>query len=429
MSEAIPTVGGLPVVGSALEVGSDPFAFMEGAGVEYGPVFRVSIPGLSFVCYADADLVERALATEHDRYRKDDRELDLLGEFLGDGVLTARGERWEQGRRRVQPAFTPGRISGYAEEMIVEAERLVGEWEDGEVIDAHGAATDLTLSIIVSTMFGLDSVEEADAIAGSVDAITDRFAPSAVPVEIPLWVPTPANRRYRRAASDLEDVIDRLIARREPGDGDLCATLLSAMETGEIDEEAVRDQLLTVLVAGHETTAVALTYTLASLATHPAEYDRVAGEVRSGGELSTTTEFPRTDAAVREALRLYPPSYMLFRRTTEPDTVAGHRIPADTRVVCPQWAIHRDPRYYDEPTAFRPDRWSADRDRPDYAYFPFGGGSRACLGRRFALLELRLAVAAILRAVDLEPTPETEISPTPALTCRPEGPVALRVRR
>ncbi|WP_114577110.1 cytochrome P450 [Saliphagus sp. LR7] len=429
MSETIPTVGGLPVVGSALEVGSDPFDFLEGAAAEYGPVFRVSIPGLSFVCYADAKLVERALVTECDRYRKDDRERDLLGEFLGEGALTARGERWERGRRQVQPAFTPGRIAAYAEEMVGQTERVVGEWADCEVIDVHEEATRLTLSIVASTMFGLDSLEEAGTIAERVDAITDRFAPSRLPVEIPLWAPTPANRRYRRAAGDLEGIVDRLIARREPGDEDLCATLLSAMGAGEITESEVRDQLLTVLLAGHETTAVALTYTLASLATHPAEYDRIAREVRSAGELSARTDLPRTDAAVREALRLYPPSYLLFRQTERSDTVAGYRIPADTRVVCPQWAIHRDPRYYDAPTAFRPGRWSKDRERPDFAYFPFGGGKRACIGRRFALLELRLAVASILRSVDLEATSDTEPSPTPALTCRPDGPVPLRVRR
>lgn len=429
MSEAIPTVGDLPLVGSALEIGNDPFGFLEGAAAEYGSVFRVSIPGLSFVCYADAELVERVLVTERDRYRKDDRERDLLGEFLGEGVLTARGERWERGRRQVQPAFHPGRIAAYANEMVVETERLTGGWADGEVIDAHAEATDLTLSIVVSTMFGLDSLEEAGTIAERVDAITDRFAPSGLPVEVPLWIPTPANRRYRRAASDLEGVVDRLIERREPGNGDLCATLLSGVEAGELTETEVRDQLLTVLLAGHETTAVALTYTLASLATHPKEYDRVAREARSADRLSATTDLPRTDAAVREALRLYPPSYLLFRQAERPDTVAGYRIPADTRVVLPQWAIHRDPRYYDEPTTFRPDRWSEDRDRPDYAYFPFGGGERACLGRRFALLELRLAVAAILRSVDLEATPDTEPSPTPALTCRPGGPVPLRVRQ
>ncbi|MCU4743225.1 cytochrome P450 [Natronoglomus mannanivorans] len=440
MSQSIPTPDGLPVLGNALAVGRDPFSYVEEATREHGPVFRVSIPGLSFVCYADPELVERALVTERDRYRKDPRELELLGDLLGDGLLTARGETWDRGREQVQPAFYPGRLREYADVMVAETERAVAGWHGGEHVDVHAQARDLTLSIVAATMFGIDGVEETAVVARAADAITSRFEPSRIPVEVPLWVPTPANRRFERAVDDLETVIDRLLERREGVDSservsddspDLLSTLLSAADAGALTETDVRDQLLTMLLAGHETTAIALTYALALLATHPDEQERVVREVREADDLSSETPLPQTDRVVREALRLYPPVYMLFRQTTTADTVAGYEIPAGTRVVLPQWGIHRDGRYYDDPLAFRPDRWTAElrAELPDFAYFPFGGGPRQCIGRRFALLELRLALATVLREVRLESTSSTDLSPAPALTARPEGPVWLRVRR
>ncbi|WP_207586428.1 cytochrome P450 [Halomontanus rarus] len=440
MSQSIPTPDGLPVLGNALAVGRDPFSYIEAATREHGPVFRVSIPGLSFVCYADPELVERALVTERDRYRKDPRELDLLGTLLGDGLLTARGESWERGREQVQPAFYPGRLREYANVMVAETERTVDGWHAGEHVDIHAEARDLTLSIVASTMFGIERVDETAVVARAADAITGRFEPSRIPVDVPLWVPTPTNRRFERAVGDLEAVIDRVLERRageaggrsETDDPDLLSTLRSAAEAGALTEQDVRDQLVTMLLAGHETTAIALTYALALLATHPDEQERVLDEVREvDGDLSPDTPLPHTDRVVRETLRLYPPAYMLFRQTTTADTVAGYEVPEGTRIVLPQWGIHRDDRYYDDPLEFRPDRWTAElrAELPDFAYFPFGGGPRQCIGRRFALLELRLALATVLRSVRLEATSSTEFAPTPALTARPEGPVWLRVRR
>ncbi|WP_165875319.1 cytochrome P450 [Natrarchaeobius chitinivorans] len=439
MSETIPTADRLPLLGSALEVGRDPFRFLERAPAEYGPVFRVSIPGLSFVCYTDAELVERVLAAESDRYRKDPRELDLLGDLLGEGLLTARGEIWERGREHVQPAFYPGRLLEYGEEMLDRTGDELERWEDGHRIDVHEAATRLTLSIVATTMFGVEDVEETDAIADAADAITSRFEPSRVPMEIPLWVPTPANRRYRRATDDLDDVIEAILRRRRESGGetdaddrpDLCSALLTAGESGALSDAEIRDHLVTMLLAGHETTAIALTYTLGLLASHPDERERVLEEVRAPAELTPRTELPHTDRAIREALRLYPPTYMLYRETATTDTVAGYEISEGTRVCLSQWAVHRNDRYYDDPLEFRPGRWTPEmrESLPEYAYFPFGGGPRQCIGRRFALLELRLCLARILRSVRIESVPETELTPTPALTSRPDGPVPVRVRR
>ncbi|XVH33248.1 cytochrome P450 (plasmid) [Haloferacaceae archaeon DSL9] len=438
MSEAIPTADRLPLLGSALEIGRDPFHFLEEAPKTYGRVFRVSIPGLSFVCCADADLAKQVLVEKSERYRKDPHELNLLGSLLGDGLLTASGERWERGREHVQPAFYPGKLATYALDMLEQTQLMLTDWEDGQRIDAHTVATQLTLSIIARTMFGADGIEDADVITAAADAITDRFEPSKLPMEIPLWVPTPANLRYQRATDELDGVINEILhQRRNSGatDGtgersDLCSTLVSAEVSGVLSDAEIRDHLVTMLFAGYETTAIALTYTLGLLATNPDTQNRVINEVRELEKLSPRTKLPHTDRVIREALRLYPPAYMLYRQTVIADTVAGYEIPAGTRVVLPQWAIHRSDRYYDNPHRFQPDRWTKLTDtHPEFAYFPFGGGERQCIGRRFALLELRLTLAQFLRAVRFERTSETVLSPTPALTCRPSGPVWLRVRR
>lgn len=435
MTTHVPTADPLPVVGNALDVGRDPFGFMEEAPGEYGPVFRVSIPGLSFVCYADAELVERALVEKADRYRKDPRELETLGDALGEGLLTARGERWERGREHVMPAFYPGRLNEYAGVMCRYADSMVEEWADGERVDVHEEATELALSVIASTVFGVENAVETGVIAEAATAISRRFESSRLPVDVPLWVPTPANRRYRQATDELDRVVEEILNRRRgqepPGSSgdDLCSALVDAVNEGPLSDEKIHDQLVTMLFAGHETTATALTYTLGLLATHPKKQARVVEEVREPAELTPETELPYTDRVIREALRLYPPAFMLFRETTEPDTVKGYEIPAGMRIVLPQWAVHRSERYYDDPLAFRPERWRGDDDRPEYAYFPFGGGKRQCIGRRFALLELRLTLATALRSVRVETTDDTDLSPTPALTTTPNGPVWLRVQR
>lgn len=439
MSENIPTTDRFPVLGSALELRTDPFQFMEEAAETHGPVCRVSIPGLSMVCYTDAELVKRVLVDESNRYRKGSREIEQLSGLLGDGLVTARGEAWERGRKHVQPAFYPNRIAEYAVEMRKHAESMVHKWDDGERIDIYNAATEFALSVTASTMFGVETVEQADVISNAADAITSRYDPTGVPIDLPMWIPTPANTRFRRATSELDDVIEELIRQRradgipdDPSDdADLCTALLSAGESESLSDTEIQDHLITMLFAGHETTAIALTYTLGLLARHEDAQQRVHEEVTDETQFSVQKELPWTERVIKESLRLYPPVYMLFRETTEPDTVAGYQIPAGTRVVLPSWAIHRSKRYYEEPKSFRPERWSDEMEAslPEFAYFPFGGGKRQCIGRQFALAELKVAVATILKAVRLVPTPEMQLDPKPALTCRPDGPIWINMNR
>lgn len=432
MTNEIPTADHLPLLGSALEFGRDPFGFLEDAPKKYGPVFRISIPGLSAICYTDPALAKQSLVERAQKYEKDDRELTQLGELLGDGLLTSRGETWERGREHVQPALYPGQLTRYATEMVDQTRGTIDGWSDGDRLDIYEEATQLTLSIIASTLLGVGRITETEVIADAADAITQRFEPSTIPIEVPLWVPTPTNRRYRRATDELDAVIDELLSRRTASDDsnpDLCSRLIAARESGALTDSEIRDHLVTMLFAGHETTAIALTYTVGLLATHPEIQQQVIQEVRAPDRITPQTDLPLTNRVIQESLRLYPPTYALFRQTTAEDTAAGYRIPAGERVVISQWSIHRSSQYYTDPLEFRPDRWQPERadGRHEFAYFPFGGGERQCIGRRFALLELRLTLATMLRSVRFESVPETELSPTPALTSRPEGPVWVEV--
>ena len=236
----------------------------------------------------------------------------------------------------------------------------------------------------------------------------------------------------------LESLIEELIAARraDPGGrGDLLSLLLAAGEDGSAPPEAeLRDQLITFLFAGHETTALGLTYALRALGHHPTARERLREELAevTGDEppgLADLPELSYTDRFVRETLRLYPPAYALFREATEDTELGDYRIPAGSKLSLPQIHVHRDGRFYDDPESFRPDRWTDGTERPEYAYFPFGGGPRHCIGMRFARMELKLVVATVLAAVDVDPVGGPDIDFEPGVTLRPAEPVEAVVRR
>ncbi|KPN29578.1 cytochrome P450 119 [Halolamina pelagica] len=244
---------------------------------------------------------------------------------------------------------------------------------------------------------------------------------------MPDWVPLPRNLRYRRAVDRLDGFVDRLLAERREnavaGGSDLLSVLLAA----GMDDTEVRDHLVTFLLAGHETTALALTYTLYCLATHPDEQAAVAAEVaKLDDRPGMDDSLPRTGRAIREAMRCYPPVHLVMREAVADDTVGGYHVPAGSLVLCSQWATHRRPGLWDDPGSFRPDRWEAN-DRPQYAYFPFGAGPRICIGRRFALLEARLVLARLLQTFRVEPVTE-ELDLAASMTLAPAGSVEVRLR-
>ena len=417
-----------PLVGHALPYARDPLAFVERAVADHGPIVSLDLPRREGVLLADPDAIGRVLVGDADNYRKGEFQRRELSGLLGDGLLISEGESWESARRAIQPAFDPGRIADHAATIVDAADDRIAAWESGETVDLFDATAEVTLTVLGEALFDTD-LRDPTEVRDAARAVTERFSPEGnLPFHVPDWVPLPRNRRYLRAVDRLDAFVERLLAERRASanaaDG---SDLLSVLLAAGMDDTEIRDHLVTFLLAGHETTALALTYTLYCLATHSEEQAAVADEVAGlDGRPGMGDSLPRADRAIREAMRLYPPVHLVMREAVADDSLGGYRVPAGSLVLCSQWATHRRPDLYDDPESFRPGRWVGESP-PEYAYFPFGAGPRICIGRRFALLEARLVLARVLQQFRIEPVTE-ELDLAASMTLAPTSPVEARLR-
>jgi cytochrome P450 len=443
-----PTPRAHPILGSAIDVRRSQIDTYERAMHEHGDVVRLALgpPGLrlELYCLFHPDGVHRVLAGPRGTYTKRNRFYKQIAAAFGYGLLTTEGETWERQRRLTQPLFTRKTIATYSDVMAEEAALLADRWaRNGNGVDANGEMVRLTLRVVGRAIFG-DDVERAGEVLDWAFPILNRhmFRRATSPVATPESWPTPDNRRAARARRALDQVVDELVARRRASGAngeDLLSRLLSARdsETGQaMEPQEARDQALIFLLAGHETTSTALTFTFHLLGRHPDEQERVRAEVDSvlDGRAPTVSDVPaleRTGMAIKEAMRLYPPAYALGRLLNTEDEIGGYRIPAGANVLVSQWATHRHPKFWPEPERFDPDRFTAEREaeRHQYAYFPFGGGPRSCIGSHFAMLESVIAVAAVLQRYRIVSGPEQVALDTHGITLRPAGSVPLRVER
>jgi cytochrome P450 len=431
------------LVGSAIELRRGQIHAYERAMREHGDVVRfvVGPPGLRFDLYAvfHPDGVRRVLAGSREVYSKGNRFYEMIAAALGRGLLTSEGPLWQRQRRLIQPLFTRKAIAGYADLMTEEAVAVADRWERtaGEV-DANADMVDLTLRVVGRAIFGGDVDRAAEVVDWAFPVLNGwTFRRAVSPVATPVSWPTPANRAAARAQRALYAAIDELIAERSSnGHGDdLLSRLVGARDadTGEaMDLQQVRDEALIFLLAGHETTSTALTFTLHLLGRETSEQERVHDEIDAvlGGRLPTLGDVPaleRTAMAIKEAMRLYPPAYALGRLLNREDEIGGHRIPAGAFVAVSQWATHRHREFWEDPEAFDPGRFTAEqeKERHPYAYFPFGGGPRSCIGSHFAMLEAVIAVAVLLQRHRVASRPEAVTVDTNGITLRPKGAVPL----
>jgi cytochrome P450 len=431
------------LVGSLPEFRRDVLGFFAACAREYGDVVPLRVPRRRLVLLSHPDLVEEVL-TAHARRTTKTVLLNMLRPVLGDGLLLSEGDHWLRQRRLIQPAFHRQRIAAYGDVMAGYADRAMAAWTDGQLRDVHADMMAITQAIVAKTLFDADVSDAAWDVGRALHVLMEDFARRRTRLfELPAFVPTPGRRRTRRAAARLDRIVyDIIAARRASGEdrGDLLSLLLHAQDADDgsrMTDRQVRDEIMTLFLAGHETTAVSLSWTWYLLARHPDVDARLAGELRSvlGGRLPTVADLPRlryAEMVVTESMRLYPPAYTITRRVAEPLEVGGYPIAPETVLVMSQWVVHRDRRWFDDPEAFQPDRWEHDLAKrlPRYAYFPFGGGPRLCIGNTFALMEATLLLATIAQRFRFRLEPGTRVKPMLSVTLRPaEGiPMILSAR-
>ncbi len=435
----------LPFVGHLLQFKQDPLKLLNEVrrhgdlvSLQFGPktVFVVNHP----------DLIEDVLSRYHRSLMKTSgRKFTRLSRFLSRGEqidrvvhFPADGDDafWSRERPTLQPVFTNSHVSRYVDDMIAVIQDLIAAWQSGESLDVYREMVVLTFRIVAKTLFGsTDRADERKLLAAFEAIMFSVVRRIANPLEPPVIVPTPANRRLVRAVHEIDATFDALVRRRsqETGPGDLVDVM---MEADRWRQPQWRYNVLSIFIAGYETSAVALTWIWYLLAHHPEVAGRVQAEIDRvlGGRIPQEADVRAlvyTEAVVKEVLRLYPPLWVTAREVKEDLTLGAIRVPVGSILMISPWVTHRDPRFFADPEAFRPERWLAPETSqpPKYAYFPFSAGPRHCLGQRFATLEIMLTVALVVSRFTLTSTSPAPIVPKPWIGLRPNGPVPMLVTR
>lgn len=434
--------GGKPLVGHLKFFTEGPIEMMRGALASGHPLVRLNLAGKAGFIVHDPVAIRRILVEAPEVYQKRTRGYAKLKLLLGEGLVTSEGAFWLRQRRIAQPAFKKPRLEIFVETMAAATEALVAQWaaRGAETLDVAEAMNRLALRIAGETLFSRDVTAEAKHIGDAMLAVLERFGPLvSMPLPYPEYWPFPANLRMWRGIRTLHRVVDEMVAARRAHGGpqhDLLGLLMGATdpETGEaMTDRQLRDEALTMLLAGHETTANALTFALMLLAQHPELQDRAAqeaaetlGDAPIDFEAVQRLTFVRQ--VLRETLRLYPPVWLIARMPMVADTLCGLPVPAGAYVfVCP-FTMHRHPEHWPDPERFDPDRFGPEAPVPDrHVYFPFSRGRRQCIGDRFAELEGVLILGALLRRFRFEWTEQT-VGLVPSVTLRPKAGLRLRVR-
>ncbi len=414
-------------------------AFLRNLADEYGDVVELKMLGRPWFLVNHPDDIE-AVMVKHARVMGRDDYAKVLERALGFGLLTSEGELWKRQRRLMSQAFVPKRIQSYGGAMVRVTEAAVKGWRHGQEINLHQEMSRITMEVVADVLFGAGvSATDGETVRGAMEVINEFFAnsPEAIAKLAP-WVPTPRNFRMRRAIAQIDELIFRIIARRRAGEqrDDLLGTLLSAEDAdgARMSDQQLRDEAVTLFLAEHETTALTLAHTLFLLSKHPDVERKLHAELKQTlGDRSPTADdvkaLPYTERVIKESMRLFPPAWTTGREALEAVDIGGHHIPKGAQILLSQWVVHRDPRWFPNPEGFDPDRWTPERAKelPRFAYFPFGGGPRVCIGNHFAMMEATLILAVIAERWRLDLLPGQELELEPSVTLRQKGP-GLRVR-
>lgn len=389
---------------------------------KHGDIAYCRLFGVHIYIVYSPDLAKQVLVDNQKSYKKD-KFIQKAGAVLGNGLLRAEGDSWLKQRRLMQPGFHRQRVRGYGETMLAIGQAYTAKLTPGATVDFHAAMTDVTLEIVVQTMFGQSADTDAKTIGPMLEDLLNRFEAMGFIIEPPWW-PSPSQLRYHRAARNLNGVITRYIEtrRKSPGNDVLSMLLEMKDEQGNgMSEQQIRDEVMTLFLAGHETTALNLVFTWRLLALNPDVAKALRDAVPAALDLEGIMKCELLDQVIKESLRLYPPVYGIPREVVVADTLAGYEVQPGSQVLLAVAAMHRDPRHFPEPDRFLPSRWTKEFEQNlhRYAYFPFGGGPRMCIGAAFADIEAKTVLAALIRRFEPRVTSSEEVDVVSSLTQRP----------
>lgn len=438
-----PGPSGLDMLRQLRTIQRDPLAFLLQSATTYGNMVQFPMGNLAVFSVSDPAGVKHILQDNARNYTKDTIQFNTLAMITGDGLLTSDGDFWLRQRRMVQPAFHRQKVAAFGVHMVQTAERMLARWEtlpDNTELDVDYEMMKLTLEIVGHTLFSVDLSNGASELVQAVLTALDYVVYRAQsPLALPLNIPTPRNQAVNRSLELLDKAIERLVVERRQlaeQPADLLSMLLEARTEADepMSQGQLRDEIITLLIAGHETVASALTWTWHLLAQNPLAEAELAQELARvlQGRLPRIEDLPNlpyTRAVFDEALRLYPPAWLITRKTIAEDTVAGHTVPAGALVIISPYIVHREPTVWEAPQAFKPERFLEDQHTPRYAYLPFGGGPRLCIGNVFALTEGALVLAAVAQKFQLRAVPGHRVYAEPLVTIRPRGGLPMTLQR
>jgi cytochrome P450 len=429
------------LLGNLPDFGHDMLGFFANCARQYGDVVSLRLAGFPACLLNHPKHFEYVLISNHRNFIKHSFFWRHVTSLFGESLLTSEGDSWLRRRRLAAPAFHGERIASYGRVMVDYGERMLRRWRDGEVRDIHQEMMHLTMEIVTRTLFDIEmtgtiSDEVGDAFNMATAEVGVRFRR---PFKVPEVIPIPGNLRYRRAVRRLNELVYGIIKERR-GDqsdrGDLLSMLLAARDEdgSAMSDQQLRDEVITLFLAGHETTALVLTWTWYLLGQHPEKEAKLFAELTRvlGGRMPTVEDMPQlsyTEMIVLESMRLYPPAYAFGREAVADCEIGGYHIPRGTTLFLSPWVAHRDERYFERPEEFEPERWEGDfiRRLPKLSYLPFGGGPRVCIGNSFALMEATLLLATIARKFKLRLASSQAIKPFPSITLRPLAEMRMTV--
>lgn len=449
------------LVGSLPELRGNPLPFLTDVARRYGDVAYCQIANVPVYVVSHPDLIEGILVTDNRKFIKP-RLLRDAGEVLGNGLLTSDGDLWLRQRRLMQPAFHRDKIATYGGVMVERTLRMLDGWSDGDRFDLHAEMMRLTMGIVAETLFGADVEDRFAEVEHALDLSLKRFVERMSLIRLLDALPLPRNVRFRKATGVLDEIIYGVIEQRRREEmgreemgreemernakgrdeemrdeehrdherrDDLLTMLLRAQDEdgSRMTDKQLRDEVVTLFLAGHETTAIALSWTWYLLSENPDVERRLVEEVTAvlGDRPPTLDDIPHlvyADMVIRESMRLYPPAWRIGREVIEEVDIGGYAVPVGAQVIMSQWVVHRDERFYPDPERFRPERWSDPGvdELPRFAYFPFGGGARRCIGDTFAMMEAILVMTTIVQRYHLSLQPGQRIEAFPSITLRPK---------